>query len=139
MIILDTNIISELMKAAPDPRVITWIDQQDAMALFTTSITIAEIMYGLSVLTESRRRVLLKEAFDRVLSSAFKHRILVFDEAAALFYGQLMGHRKTMGQPLSVLDGQIAAMTRVNQMSLATRNTRDFIDCGLTLINPFEM
>ncbi len=139
MIILDTNIISELMKAAPDPRVITWIDQQDAMALFTTSITIAEIMYGLSVLPESRRRALLKEAFDRVLTSAFKHRILIFDEAAAHFYGQLMGHRQTIGHLLSVLDGQIAAITRVNQMNLATRNTRDFSDCELTLINPFEM
>ncbi len=139
MIILDTNIISELMKTAPDPRVITWIDQQDAMALFTTSITIAEIMYGLGVLPDSRRRILLKEAFDRVLTRAFKHRILVFDEAAAHFYGQLMGHRKTIGHPLGVLDGQIAAMTRANQMSLATRNTRDFSDCELTLINPFEM
>ena len=138
MIILDTNIISELMKASPDLRVITWIDQQDAMALFTTSIMIAEIRYGLSVLPESRRRVLLKEAFDRVLTSAFKHRILVFDEAAAHCYGQLMGHRKTIGHLLSVFDGQIAAITRVNQMSLATRNTRDFSDCGLSLINPFE-
>jgi predicted nucleic acid-binding protein len=127
------------MKATPDQRVITWIDQQDAMALFTTSITIAEIMYGLSVLRESKRRVLLKEAFDHVLTRAFKHRILVFDEAAAHFYGQLMGHRKTVGHLLSVLDGQIAAITKVNQMSLATRNTRDFSDCELMLINPFDM
>lgn len=115
-----------------------WIDQQDALSLFTTSITIAEIMYGLSVLPDTRRRTLLKEAFERVLTSAFKHRILFFDEAAAHFYGQLMGHRKTIGHLLSVLDGQIAAITRVNQMSLATRNTRDLSDCELTLINPFE-
>lgn len=137
MIVLDTNVISELMKAAPDPRVITWIDQQEAMTLFITSITIAEITYGLSVLPESKRRIFLKEAFEQVLTGAFKHRILIFDEAAAHCYGQLMGHRKRLSQPLPVLDGQIAAITKVNQMSLATRNTRDFSDCELTLINPF--
>lgn len=138
MIIVDTNIISELMKTSPDLAVVTWLDQQDPMALFTTTITIAEVRYGLCALADSKRRTYLEEAFKQVLIDAFKHRILAFDESAAYLYGTLMGHRRTLGRPLSVLDGQIAAISRVNQMSLATRNIRDFVDCELNLINPFD-
>ena len=138
MIILDTNVISELMKATPDQHVVAWLDRQDAMMLFTTSITIAEIIYGLDVLPPGKRRDYLDAAFNQVLTEAFKHRVLIFDEPAAHIYGKLMGRRKAAGHPLSVLDGQIAAIARAHQMSLATRNTRDFIDCELNLMNPFE-
>jgi len=139
MIILDTNIISELMKAIPDQHVTTWLDQQDPMTLFTSSITIAEILYGIGVLPEGKRRDYLENAFDHVLIDAFKYRILTFDASAAHMYGKLMGKRKKLGHPLSVLDGQIAAIANTNQMKLATRNTRDFCDCELELINPFEI
>ena len=138
MIILDTNVISELMKTRPHEHVNTWLDQQDALTLFTTSITIAEIIYGLSVLPIGHRRDYLETAFNQVITDAFKHRVLIFDESAARIYGQLMGQRKTSGHTLSVLDGQIAAIAKSHQMSLATRNTRDFIDCELNLINPFD-
>ena len=137
MIILDTNVISELMKASPDEHVMAWLDQQDAMTLFTTSITIAEIIYSLDVLPAGKRRDYLETAINQVLTDAFKHRVLMFDEPAAHVYGKLMGRRKTSGHPLSVLDGQIAAIARAHQMSLATRNTGDFRDCELNLINPF--
>lgn len=139
MIILDTNIISELMKTIPNQHVTTWLDQQDPMTLFTTSITIAEILYGMSVLPEGRRRDYLENAFDKVLVDAFKYRTLTFDDSAAHIYGKLMGKRKKLGHALSVLDGQIAAIASTHQMKLATRNTRDFVDCGLDLINPFEI
>lgn len=138
MIILDTNIISELMKTAPNQQVISWLDRQDAMTLFTTSVTIAEIIYGLDVLPEGKRRDYLETAFSQVLNDAFKHRILTFDEPAALVYGKLMGSRKRSGHPLSLLDGQIASIAKNHQMALATRNTRDFLHCDLTLINPFD-
>jgi predicted nucleic acid-binding protein len=138
MIILDTNIISELMKTAPSRQVITWIDQQDAMTLFITSITVAEITYGLNALTASKRRDYLEDAFGSLLAEGFKHRVVVFDEPAAHIYGKLMAHRKTLGRPLSILDGQIAAISGAHQMSLATRNTRDFVDCELNIINPFQ-
>lgn len=138
MIILDTNVISELMKTSPNEHVIAWLDRQDAITLFTTSITIAEITYGLDVLLVGKRRDYLEAAFNQVLIDAFKHRVLIFDERAAHVYGKLMGHRKRSGHSLSVLDGQIAAIARTHQMSLATRNTRDFMDCELNLINPFE-
>jgi len=139
MIILDTNVISELMKAMPDQHVTTWLDQQDPMTLFTTSITIAEILYGIDVLPEGKRRDYLERAFDNLLIDAFKYRILTFDDSSAHIYGKLMGKRKNLGLPLSVLDGQIAAITSTNQMRLATRNTRDFFDCELELINPFDL
>lgn len=137
MIILDTNVISELMKSEPNQQVIAWLDQQDPVTLFTTSITVAEIVYGLDVLPSGKRRDYLEAAFNQVLIDAFKHRVLIFDESAAHVYGKLMENRKTLGKPLSVLDGQIAAIARANQMRLATRNTRDFFDCELNLINPF--
>ncbi len=123
---------------APDQQVIAWLDQQDPVTLFTTSITIAEIGYGLCALPQGKRRDYLESAFNQVLLDAFKHRILIFDEPAAHIYAKLMGHRKTTGRPLSILDGQIAAIAKINQMSLATRNTRDFFDCELNLINPFS-
>jgi len=139
MIILDTNIMSELMKAIPDQHVTTWLDQQDPMTLFSTSITIAEILYGIAVLPTGKRKDYLERAFDNMLTDAFKYRILTFDDPAAHIYGPLMGERKKSGHPLSILDGQIAAIAKANQMSLATRNTRDFIDGELNLINPFEI
>jgi predicted nucleic acid-binding protein len=138
MILLDTNIISELMKALPSPRVLAWVDSQVVSQLFITSITIAEISYGLSVLPQGNRRNSLEDAFNKVIKEAFSHRTLSFDESAAHHYGKVMAQRKKQGRPLSVLDGEIAAVAISQGKILATRNTRDFIDCGLEVVNPFE-
>jgi predicted nucleic acid-binding protein len=138
MIVLDTNIISEMMKSAPAPNVAAWIDQQLITQLYVTTITIAEIRYGLCVLPKGSRRDSLKKAFERVIEAAFQGRVLSFDEPAAHFYGEIMGVRKELGRPLSIPDGQIASVARAQDAALATRNTRDFKDCGLELINPFE-
>jgi predicted nucleic acid-binding protein len=138
MILLDTNIISELMKALPSPRVLDWVNSHVANQLFITSITIAEISYGLNVLPAGNRRSSLENAFNKVINEAFSHRILFFDESAAHQYGKVMAQRKEQGRPLSVLDGEIAAVAIAQGKILATRNTRDFIDCGLEVINPFE-
>ncbi len=137
MIVLDTNVVSEIMKNSPSIHVLTWLDQQPVNQLFITAITVAEISYGINVLPNGKRQQLLESAFHNAVNGAFKHRILFFDDAAAQLYGKLMSHRKALGRPLSVLDGQIAAMTAAKQASLATRNIRDFENCNLELINPF--
>lgn len=138
MIVLDTNIISELMKKSAAIKVMTWIDRQEPTQLFVTTITIAEISYGISILPEGNRKHSLEEAFNKAIKNAFKHRILSFDESAAHMYGKVMGHRKKLGRPLSILDGQIAAIASAHGAAVATRNIRDFANCELDLINPFD-
>src|SRR5438045_2135777 len=110
MIILDTNIISEMMKKTPSTNVITWIDQQNVKKIFITTITIADIFYGIHALADENRQRLLENAFNKVIEESFKHRLLSFSPSAAHFYGKLMGDRKKSGRPLSLLDGQIAAI-----------------------------
>ena len=138
MILIDTNIISEMMKPAPNANVLDWIDQQEVAKLFISTITLAEISYGLNVLPTGKRRESLEFAFNKAILEAFTGRILSFEESAAYHYGKIMGHRKKLGKPLGVPDGQIAAIALVNNAVLATRNTRDFLRCGIKLINPFE-
>ena len=137
MILVDTNIISEMMKPEPAVKVINWIDQQEVIQLYISTVSIAEISYGINALPDGNRRILLEDSFNKVLRDAFEYRIISFDEVAAHFYGKIMGRRKVIGKPLSILDGQIAAIARANNLAVATRNIRDFSDCGLDLINPF--
>jgi predicted nucleic acid-binding protein len=138
MIVLDTNIISELMRPFPSTKVMNWIDQQDATRLVVTTITIAEIGYGLHALPKGKRRESLEESFARTMAEGFAHRILPFDEKAAHVYGHIMARRKSLGQPLSIADGQIASIARAYTADLATRNVKDFVHCELELIDPFK-
>lgn len=137
MILLDTNIISEMMKQSPTPKVIAWMNAQEIMQLVVSTVTIAEIAYGLNALPQGNRRRSLETAFNQAICEAFQHRILAFDEPAAYLYGKIMGKRKLLGRPMSVPDGQIAAIALANSAAVATRNTGDFIECELNLINPF--
>jgi len=137
MILIDTNVMSEVMKVSPSLQVLEWLNQQDTNVLYVSAITIGEIEYGLRILPNGRRRLELKERFERFISKAFVHRILAFDESAARTYGDVMGLRKELGRPMSVPDGQIAAIARSGGLSIATRNTSDFEECGVDLINPF--
>jgi predicted nucleic acid-binding protein len=137
MIILDTNVISELMKPSPTQAVIDWINQHPATDLFITAITLAEISYGIQSLPAGNRRTLLEKQFADTITKAFSHRILSFDDAAALHYGKIMANRKASGKPLGAPDGQIAAIVYAHEFTLATRNVRHFVDCGLEIINPF--
>ena len=138
MIVLDTNIISEMMKPAPATKVMAWIDAQDITQLYISATTIAEITYGLVVLADGKRRRFLEELFEKAIHEGFKERILDFDESAAHLYGIIMGRRKESGHPMSILDGQIAAIACANDSILATRNIKDFQNCNLELINPFK-
>jgi toxin FitB len=139
MIIVDTNVVAEVMKASPAKPVVSWLNGQDTSALFLTTINVAEIRYGLRIMPPGKRRLRLEQGFERVLTEAFTGRILAFDEEAARLYGEVMGRRKEIGRPLAVLDGQIAAIARVNGFAVATRNVRDFLDCGVEILNPFDL
>ena len=138
MILLDTNIVSEVMKAAPSPAVVAWLNNQDAMTVFVSTITIAEIEYGLRLLPDGKRRSGLRGRFERFLTQAFEGRVRSFDQQATRLYGEIMGARRETGRPMTVPDGQIAAIARSQGDSIATRNVTVFTDCGLTIINPFE-
>lgn len=139
MILIDTNILSEMMKPFPDTAVLKWIDKQEITQMFISTVTLAEISYGLHVLPEGKRRENLELAFNNAVLEAFSGRILPFDELSAYTYGKIMGHRKKQGQPLGMPDGQIAAIALTHNAIVATRNVRDFIHCGLQLINPFDL
>ncbi len=137
MIIIDTNVVSEVMKARPSRAVIDWLNAQDPVSLFITAISIAEISFGINMLPDGKRRRDLATNFEHFVENGFQTRILDFDDVAAKFYGNIMAYRRSIGRPMSALDGQIAAIGRVNQFELATRNTKDFEECGLVLTNPF--
>lgn len=137
MILLDTNIVSEVMKARPAEAVVTWLNGQNSENLYISAITIGEITYGLRILPAGKRRTGLRERFERFIALAFTGRILAYDEPAARVYGELMGERKELGLPMALPDGQIAAIARFNHLAVATRNVTDFENCGIDIINPF--
>lgn len=138
MILLDTNVISEVMKPEPDVNLVEWLNATASSSLFVSSVTIAEVHFGLELLPDGGRRIDLESRFARLLSQGFESRILSFDAAAALIYGTLMAHRRSAGKPLASLDGQIASIARAHGFAVATRNTSHFTDCGVELVNPFD-
>lgn len=139
MIVLDTNVISAFMTSPPADSVLVWLNAQDAATLYLTTITIAEIGFGLESMPPGQRRQRLIEQFEHFIKTAFVSRVLPFDEAAARVYGEIRAHRRRQGQPMSNVDGQIAAIAKRQGFAIATRNTKDFQDCGITLINPFSV
>lgn len=138
MILLDTNVISAVMAPAPPRPVLEWLNHQETVRLYLSAITLAEIGYGLRVLPDGRRRRDLENRFTKFVADGFEQRILSFDKRAAFLYGEIMGHRRELGRPLGILDGQIASISRAHRLAVATRNTRDFEDCGIELVNPFD-
>lgn len=138
MIVLDTNVLSELMKPDAALSVSEWVNSQPRLSLFTTSVTKAEVFYGIELLSSSRKRLDLSAAATILFERIFKDRILSFDTEAAALYAQIAAARRRAGRPISPFDAQIAAIARSRGASLATRNTTDFEHCGLTLINPWH-
>ena len=128
MILLDTNILSEVLRAAPEPRVLDWIGRQAASSLFVTTVTQAEILYGIAILDKGRRRDELAAAALLTFSEDFSGRLLAFDGDA----------RRGMGRPISQFDAQIAAIARSRGAILATRNSRDFEHCGIEIVDPWS-
>ena len=138
MIVLDTNVISELMKPEPSPVVVEWVSDQIPDLLFTTAITVAEILYGVELLPKGKRRDQLLHEAEATFAADFADRVLLFDERAARMFGTIAVARRVQGRPIGVLDAQIAAIVRVHGTTLATRNTNDFEGCGVRLINPWQ-
>ena len=137
MIVLDTNVVAELMRAAPAPAVLAWLQQSSGTGLYTTSVTVAEIRYGVARLPDGRRKHDLEQAGNEIFA-AFPRQVLPFDLAAATAYADLVAGRERDGNPISGFDGQIAAICRSQAATLATRNTDDFVDTGILLIDPWQ-
>ena len=138
MIILDTNVFSELLRARPAPRVLSWVDSQAPDTLFATSITEAELHTGIAILPGGRRRDRLTVAANRLFGELFQDRVWPFDRGAARSYAAIVAGRRAGGRSVSQLDCQIAAIARSRSMALATRNIRDFEECGIEVINPWR-
>jgi toxin FitB len=136
MIVLDTNVLSEEMRTAPEPKVHAWLRAQDPALLFTTSVTEAELLYGVVVLPDGKRKTELATAAQRIIA-LLAGRILPFDSAAAAELAAILFLRKQLGRPIASHDAQIAAIARSRGMSVATRDVSDFADCGVALIDPW--
>ena len=137
MILLDTNIVSELMRPAPSPAVMSWLGAQPASSLFISAVTEAELRYGVMLLPEGRRRADLMTALEAMLAEDFAARILPFDSAAAVAFAFIAASRRQAGKPISQFDAQIAAIAQSRGAVLATRNVADFAECGVEIINPW--
>lgn len=138
MVILDTNVVSEFIRPTPDGRVYDWLEAQPAESVFLTAVAEAELLYGVHLLPESRRKDHLVAAITQMLEVDFQSGLLPFDSGAARFFGSLAAHRRQIGRPIALADAQIAAIARSRGADVATRNTADFLDCGLTLIDPWQ-
>lgn len=138
MILLDTNVVSEVMRPQPDERVLLWLNDVDRGSAFLSAVSIGEIRYGLAALPPGRKRRNLQQRFDKFVALGFAERVPSFDERAADHYGEIMARCRKLGRPMGVADGQIAAIATAEGFALATRNTADFDDCGIELLNPFE-
>lgn len=137
MIVVDTNVTSELMRPSPAPAVAAWVRASSPKELYTTSITLAEIRYGLERLPAGRRKDALTNAAEDVFS-AFTEHVLPFDAAAATEYAAVVTRRDRAGTPIDGFDAQIAAICRTYGAALATRNVADFVDTGIDVIDPWQ-
>jgi len=137
MIVLDTNVLSEAMKPAPDQTLARWMVRERGRGLFTTAASEAEIIYGIAILPEGRRKHDLEVAAQGIFG-LFAGRILPFDSLAAREFAAIVADRRRLGRPIEVFDAQIAAITRAHSMSLATRNIQDFAETGVQIIDPWQ-
>jgi predicted nucleic acid-binding protein len=138
MIILDTNVVSEILRPKPAPRVEAWLAGQNGADIFLTAISEAELRYGVAVQAKGKRREALVEAVNGMLRADFRDRILPFDSAAALEYASIGAERWAAGRPISQFDCQIAAIARAHGATMATRNVSDFEGCGVDVIDPWQ-
>ena len=138
MILLDTNILSELMRAAPEVAVEQWLADQPAASVFISAITEAELRYGFALMPPGKRRSALAVETENMLGEDFSGRILPFDSPAAVAFAEIAAERRQAGRPISQADAQIAAIARSRGAALATRNMPDFEGCGVEIINPWS-
>jgi predicted nucleic acid-binding protein len=138
VIVVDTNVISELMRAQPHPKVFAWAAAQPRASLYTTTVTQAEILFGVAALPHGRRRTALADAAAAMFAEDFAGRILPFTSAAAARYAEIVAARHRSGRPIEGFDALIAATASTAGARVATRDTAGFSGCGVTLVNPWE-
>ena len=138
MIVLDTNVLSALMRTNPETKIVEWLDRQPADSVWLTSITVFEARFGLALLPKGRRRTGLERAFDRVLSEDLSNRVLALDEMAALTAAQLAADRQRLGRAVDLRDTLIAGIAQARRATIATRNTRHFDGLDVPVVDPWR-
>lgn len=139
MFVIDTNVASELMRPNPAPAVAAWFAEHDAEHIYLTAVSEAELLYGVAIMPEGRRRVALEAAMSRWLDRGFVERVLPFDSMAARAYAKIAASRRHTGRPIGEADCRIAAISRSRGAVLVTRNVRDFEDTGVKLVDPWTV
>ena len=137
--LLDTNVLSELLRSAPEPRVLAWFAGQASETLFVSAVTQAEMTLGARLMPAGKQRTSLQAALGAMFSEDFAGRILPFDSAAVPAYVDIVSARRAAGRPISQFDAQIAAIALQACAKLATRDVNDFENCGVTVVNPWMM
>ena len=137
MIVLDTNVVSELMRPTPYATVLAWLNNQPADTLWLNSVVVSELLYGVARLPDGKRRAQLAQAVQAMLSEDFSGRVLSFDFEAAVVFADLVAMRERQGQPVEVADAQIASICVAHGATLATRNIKHFHGLGLSLVDPW--
>jgi len=135
--VFDTNVLSELMRPAPNTAITSWVAEQTTSTLYLTAVSEAELRYGLAIMPPGRRRDGLAQGLERMLRTGFANRILPFDSSAAYTYAEIAAARRALGRPMPEADCQIAAIARSRDMAVVTRNVRDFADTGIGVIDPW--
>lgn len=138
MIVLDTNVISELMRSLPNPAVTNWIDKHPVESLFLSAVGEAELRFGIAIMSAGQRRDVLSAEIEAMLREDFADRVLPFDSNAARAYAEIAASRRVAGRPDAEFDCQIPAIARSRSMATATRNIRDFEGVGINILNPWE-
>lgn len=138
MIIVDTNVVSEPLKANHNQRVIDWLDEQAAETLYLTATSLSELEFGIEIMPKGKRREVLRNTLGELLLALFGSRFLPFDQKAARAYGVLVGRAKVAGKSISIADGQIAAIASVHGFTVATRDEAPFVALGISVINPWK-
>ena len=139
MIVLDTNVLSELMRQQPSDPVLAWADQLNSQEVAITAMNEAEILHGIARLRDAQRRQQLQQGWETLLANVLQQPVLPFNSAAAQWFAAVVSHRDGLGQPISTADAVIAATALAHDGQLATRNTADFDAIGLRLINPWDL
>jgi predicted nucleic acid-binding protein len=139
MIVLDTNVISALMQTSPEAAVVAWLDAQASDSVWTTSISVFEIRYGLAAMSAGKKRKSLQATFEKALQDELDRRVLDFDTAAATKSADIAAKLRAMGRPIDMRDVMIAGTVAAHQASFATRNSKHFADTGIPLLDPWQV
>jgi len=137
VIVLDTNVLSEALKPSPSRTVLGWLASQEPLSVYVTAITQAELLYGIEVLPSGKRKSHLSVVITQLFAEDFCGRVLAFDGEAAAAFAKVVARRKSSGHPISQFDAMIAAIARSRGAAVATRDTGDFRDCGIRVVNPW--